>query len=45
MENMRRVSEAIKCCSSDEFNPVLLFDSLPGVVSPQEKLEKDYSIR
>ncbi len=45
MENMRRVSEAIKCCSSDEFNPVLLFDGLPGVVSPQEKLEKDYSIR
>lgn len=44
MENMRRVSRALKHYSGDEFSPTALFSELPDVVASPEKLEKDYSV-
>ena len=45
MENMRRVSRALKHYSGDEFSATALFGELPDVVAPPEQLEKDYSVR
>ena len=45
MENMRRVSRALKHYSGDEFGLTAMFGELPDVVAPPEQLEKDYSVR
>lgn len=45
MENMRRVSRALKHYSGDEFSATARFAEIPDVVAPPEQLKKDYSVR
>lgn len=45
MENMRRISNAIRRYSGDELSPSLMKEKVPDVVSTPEKMQKDLSLR